>query len=69
VACIVFLAHYLGEFLTKTADDVKLARILAKTWMKMSKQGHAQADKIDLPARVVTLLHRGLAEIGDGAKS
>jgi hypothetical protein len=55
--------------LAKTADDVKLARILAKTWMKMSEQGHAQVGKLDLPARVVTLLHRGLAEMGDGAKS
>jgi hypothetical protein len=70
VACIVFLAHYLEEFLGKTdADDAKLARILAKTWMKMSDQGHTHAGKLDLPARVVALLHRGLAEIGHGAKS
>jgi hypothetical protein len=70
VACIVFLAHYLEDFLGKTdADDAKLARILAKTWMKMSEQGHAQAGKLDLPARVVTLLHRGLEEIGHGVKS
>jgi hypothetical protein len=70
VACIVFLAHYLEEFLAKTdADDGKLARILAKTWTKMSEHGHAQAGKLDLPARVVTLLHRGLEEIGHGAKS
>jgi hypothetical protein len=65
VACIVFLAHYLEEFIGKTdADDAKLARILAKTWMKMSEQGHAHAGKLGLPARVVMLLHRGLAEIG-----
>jgi hypothetical protein len=70
VACIVFLAHYLEEFLGKTdADDAKLARILAKTWTKMSEQGHTHAGKLDLPARVVALLHRGLAEIGHGAKS
>jgi hypothetical protein len=40
VACIVFLAHYLEEFLGKTgADDAKLARILVKNWMKMSALG------------------------------
>jgi hypothetical protein len=65
VACVVFLAHYLDEFLGKTdADDAKLARILAKTWMKMSEQGQAHAGKLDLPERVVGLLHRGLEEIG-----
>jgi hypothetical protein len=70
VACIVFLAHYLEEFLGKTdADDAKLARILAKTWMKMSEHGHAQAAKLDLPARVLALLHRGLGEMGHGVKS
>ena len=65
VACIVFLAHYLEEFLGKTdADDAKLARILAQTWRKMSVQGHAEAGKLSLPARVTALLHRGLEEIG-----
>jgi hypothetical protein len=65
VACVVFLAHYLEEFLGKTdADDAKLARILAKTWSKMSVQGHAHANKLDLPPRVLALLHRGLEEIG-----
>jgi hypothetical protein len=65
VACIVFLAHHVEEFLAKAgADDAKLARILAKTWMKMSEHGHSHAGKLDLPARVVALLHRGLEEIG-----
>ena len=70
VACIVFLAHYLEEFLGKTdADDAKLARILAQTWNKMSAQGHAQAGRLDLPARVLALLKRGLEEIGGSARS
>jgi hypothetical protein len=61
VACIVFLAHYLGDFLAKTdADDAKLARILAQTWNKMSAAGHAYAGKLDLPPHVLTLLKRGL---------
>jgi hypothetical protein len=65
VACIVFLAHYLEEFLGKTdADDAKLARILAQTWRKMSAQGHDEAVKLGLPARVLELLHQGLEEIG-----
>jgi Domain of unknown function (DUF4202) len=65
-ACIVFLAHYLEEFLGKTdADDAKLARILAQTWNKMSAQGHAEAGKLDLPPRVLALLKRGIAERGN----
>jgi hypothetical protein len=63
VACIVFLAHYLEDFLGKTdADDAKLARILARTWNKMSATGHAHAAKLDLPPRVLALLKRGLEE-------
>ncbi len=63
VACLVFLAHYLEEFLGKTdADEVKLARILAKTWNKMSAQAHAEAGKLDLPPHVLALLKRGIAE-------
>jgi hypothetical protein len=65
VACIVFLAYYLNEFLGKVdADDPRLARILAKTWKKMSEQGHAHAGKLDLPPHVLALLRRGLEEIG-----
>jgi hypothetical protein len=65
VACIVFLTHYLDEFLGKTdADEAKLARILAQTWRKMSPQGRAEAGRLDLPAHVLALLQRGLAELG-----
>jgi Domain of unknown function (DUF4202) len=61
VACIVFLAHYLGDFLDKTdAEDAKLARILAQTWNKMSAAGRAYAGKLDMPPRVLALLKRGL---------
>jgi Domain of unknown function (DUF4202) len=66
-ACIVFLTHYLADFMGKTdADDAKLARILAQTWNKMSAQGHAHAGKLDLPPHVLALLKRGLEEIGGG---
>ena len=41
VACLVFLAHYLDDFMAKTDPD-KLAGILAKTWNKMSPSGPAR---------------------------
>jgi hypothetical protein len=70
IACIVFLAYYLEDFLGKTdADDAKLARILAKTWKKMSEQGHAQAGTLNLPPHVLALLKRGLEEMKGGTES
>lgn len=62
VVCIVFLDHYLEEFMAKK-DDAKLARILAKTWQKMSPKGHAQAQKLDLPPKAVDLLEGGLKSL------
>lgn len=61
VICMVFLEHYLRDFMSKT-DEAKLARILAQTWNKMSTQGHAQAVQLDLPPAVSTLLQRGLEQ-------
>jgi hypothetical protein len=61
VVCIVFLTHYLADFMGKT-DEAKLARILAQTWNKMSAQGHAHADKLDLPPVVLALVRRGLEQ-------
>jgi hypothetical protein len=69
IACIVFLAHYLEDFLGKTdADDAKLATILAKTWKKMSARGHAEAAKLNLRPEVTALLKRGLGEMSGGAE-
>jgi uncharacterized protein DUF4202 len=68
VICIVFLEHYLADFIGKT-DEAKLARILAQTWKKMSEQGHAHAGKLDLPPIALTLLRRGLQQIGGGTES
>ena len=62
VACIVFLEHYLGDFLRKTDAD-KLAGILAKTWNKMSPLGRKEAEKLALPPPVPTLLEQGLARL------
>ena len=65
VVCIVFLEHYLGDFMRKTDPD-KLAGILAKTWNKMSPMGHEQALKLALPAPVPALLEQGLARLRRG---
>jgi hypothetical protein len=62
VACLVFLAHYLDDFLRKTDRD-KLAGILAKTWNKMSPIGREAAGKLALPAPVPALLEQGLARL------
>src|ERR671937_3256305 len=59
VACIVFLQHYVADFLAKTDAD-KLADILAKTWNKMSPRGRDEAGKLALPAPVKPLLEQGL---------
>jgi len=59
-ACIVFLQYYVDDFMRKT-DDEKLARILAKTWNKMSPLGHEHAQRLSLPSRVLALLEQGRA--------
>jgi uncharacterized protein DUF4202 len=59
VVCVVFLEHYVGDFMAKT-DETKLAGILAKTWAKMSEEGHAHALKLNLPPAVPRLLEQGL---------
>jgi hypothetical protein len=60
VACLVFLAHYLDDFVAKTDPD-KLAGILAKTWNKMSPSGRDAALKLALPPAIPGLLEQGLA--------
>jgi hypothetical protein len=65
VACAVFLAHYLGDFIDKTDGD-KLAGILAKTWNKMSPLGRDHALRLSLPPGVPALLERGLARLRGG---
>lgn len=62
VACLVFLEHGLPDFMAKTDED-KLARILAKTWRKMSETGHQHALALDIPPAVHALLDRGLASL------
>lgn len=59
VVCLVFLAHYIEEFMAKTDED-KLSDILAKTWKKMSEAGHVQALALPLPPEIPRLLEKGL---------
>ena len=58
VVCVVFLEHYIGDFIEKT-DQAKLGTILIKTWNKMSANGHAHALQLNLPPIVPILLARG----------
>ena len=60
VACLVFLADYLDDFVAKTDPD-KLASILAKIWNKMSPSGRDAALKLTLPPAIPALLEQGLA--------
>jgi hypothetical protein len=60
VVCVVFLEHYIDGFMLKTDPD-KLSGILAKTWRKMSEDGHAHAMKLNLPPEIPRLLEQGLA--------
>jgi hypothetical protein len=62
VVCVVFLQHYLLPFMAKT-EPAKLPSILAKTWRKMSEQGHEHALKLEIPPEVLRLLEQGLAEM------
>ena len=65
VVCVVFLEHYLGEFIGKT-DRAKLPGILAKTWNKMSPLGRAKALELNLSSDVQALLDEGLAQLRAG---
>ena len=64
-ACLVFLEHYLGEFMKKVAQD-KLPGILAKTWNKMSPRGREQALGLAVVPQVSALLEQGLAQLRSG---
>ena len=54
-ACLVFLESELERF-AERRDAAQVARILARTWMKMSPLGRRQARSLPLSARYRTLL-------------
>ena len=59
VICVAFFEHYLLGFINRV-DEEKLAGILAKTWKRMSEQGHKYASQLQLPQGISELLARGL---------
>jgi hypothetical protein len=59
VACVLFLEHYLAEFIGKTDED-KVAQILAKTWKKMSKLGREHAARLSFSPAVAARVARAL---------
>ncbi len=65
VACLVFLEHYLVEFVTEH-DESKIVNILRKTWRKMSDRGRASALQLDLTSGLRALVERAAA-LGQGA--
>ncbi len=60
VVCLVFLSHYLSEFVHEHAEE-KVISILAKTWRKMSANGHAAALALPFTAAQQALLAKALA--------
>ena len=65
VVAIVFVEHYIGEFLGKYADltEDKLIDILAKTLRKMSAEGHRAALALPLDETVRGLIDKALTRI------
>jgi len=61
VACLVFLENYFADF-SSQHDDEKIVSIVAKTWAKMSQDGHKAALAIDIPDRAKALVERALAD-------
>jgi len=65
---LVFLEHYLEEFVDKygSAGEAKMIDILRKTWKKMSSQGHEAAlSIIKLPEALVPVVLKAVQ--GDAA--
>ena len=58
--CLVFLDYYFEEFAEKHNDD-KVVDILRKTWGKMSEEGHAEALKLKLSDKALSLIKQAIA--------
>jgi hypothetical protein len=59
VICLVFLKHYAVGFASGHADD-KVVSIIAKTWRKMSPDGHNAALALELPPGLAALVGEAL---------
>ena len=60
VICLVFLEHYLSDFVPKQ-DEEKLLGVLRKTWPKMSDDGRRAALALDLAPDLRALVARAVA--------
>ena len=60
VACLVFLEHYLDDFIGKHTEP-KIVTILQKTWLKMSPDGRAAALALPLSEAAGSLVEKALA--------
>ena len=60
VICLVFLEHYLSDFVPKH-DEEKLLGVLRKTWPKMSGDGREAALELNLSAELRALIERALS--------
>ncbi|WNV06319.1 DUF4202 domain-containing protein [Candidatus Methylospira mobilis] len=62
MACLVFLDHYLEDFIAKHGhDEAKLIDIVRKSWKKMSDRGHRHAAEIALSAEAQRVIGKALA--------
>ena len=59
VICLVFLEHYLSDFVPKQ-DEAKLLGVLRKTWPKMSDDGRRAALALDLSPDLRALVARAV---------
>ena len=59
VICLVFLEHYLSDFVPKH-DEETLLRVLRKTWPKMSADGRRAALDLDLAPDLRALVARAV---------
>lgn len=57
--CLVFLETQFEAYLDQW-DEVKIIRILQKTWAKMSETGHAAALKLPMSDRATALVQKAL---------
>ena len=60
VICLVFLSHYLPDFVPKQ-DEATLLGVLRKTWPKMSDDGRRAALALDLAPDLRALIARAIA--------
>ena len=65
VAALVFLESYMADFAAQHPeyDESKWLRIIARTWRKMSSQGHAFAlSGIQLPQALLPLIKKAVSQ-------